>query len=252
MNVFSGKAISITIVFVSYCLFAHAQLNVPKHELGITAGMFIYQGDLTPESAGAFKSPGIAVNLFYNRLLSPSFSLRTNLAFGKLKADDANYGDPSWRKQRALAFTARTTELSELLVWNILANNYGDKHKISPYIFGGIGLNSLRITRNWSRFNYDYFAGDSSVAQGLAADTLHSVPGTIPVIPFGGGVRYAISSRISLTAEASYRFTFTDYIDGFSKVAKTDKKDYYSSYSIGIIYTFNRNNNTLKCPPMRY
>jgi hypothetical protein len=251
MKVKSGKAIAISLVLCSCISAVNAQLNVPKHELGLSVGMFIYQGDLTPEAAGAFKSPGFAFNLFYNRLLSRSFSFRANLAHGKLTADEDNYDDPEWRRERSLRFTARNTEISALMVWNILGNNYSDRKTVSPYIFGGVGLSSLRINRDWSRVNYDYFAADSNFLAGLAADSLHSLPGTIPVVPVGLGVRYPISQRLSVMAEASYRITFNDYIDGFSKVSTTEKNDNYSNYSIGIIYTFGRNN-TLDCPPMRY
>jgi len=251
MKVISGKAIVVSLILCSYFSTVHAQINVPKHEIGFSAGMFIYQGDLTPETAGAFKTPGIAINLFYNRILSRSFSLRTNLAFGKLMADDGNYDNPAWRQQRNFRFAARNTEISELLVWNILGNNYGDRKIISPYIFGGAGLSSLRITRDWSRLNYDYFAGEPKLLDGLAADSLHTLPGTIPVIPVGGGLRYAISDKLSIMAEASYRFTFSDYIDGFSKAANPNKYDHYTNYSIGLIYTFGKRN-TLDCPIMRY
>lgn len=251
MKVISGKAMVIALALCTYISSVRAQINVPKHEIGFSAGMFIYQGDLTPESAGAFKSPGLAINLFYNRILSRSFSLRINLAHGKLRADDANYDNPSWRKQRNFRFAARNTEIAGLLVWNILGNNYGDKKIISPYIFGGAGLSSLRITRDWSQFNYDYFAGEPSVIDGLAADSLHTAPGTIPVFPVGGGVRYAISNKLSIMAEASYRFTFNDYIDGFSKAVNPDKYDYYTNYSIGLIYTLGKRS-SLDCPPMRY
>jgi hypothetical protein len=251
MKVFSRKAIAISLGLSCYFSSAHAQINVPKHEIGFSAGMFVYQGDLTPEAAGAFKTPGLAINLFYNRILSRFFSLRTNLAHGKLMAGDGNYDNPEWRKQRNFKFTARNTEISELLVWNILGNNYGDKKIISPYIFGGVGLGSLRITRDWSQFNYDYFAGEPSLIDGLAEDTLHSLPGTIGVIPVGGGIRYAISNKLSVMAEASYRFTFSDYIDGFSKSANPDKYDHYSNYSIGLIYTLGKKT-SLDCPIMRY
>jgi hypothetical protein len=251
MKVISGKAIAISFVLCSYFSSVHAQINVPKHEIGFSAGMFIYQGDLTPEAAGAFKTPGFAINLFYNRILSRSFSLRTNLAHGKLMADDGNYDKPAWRQQRNFRFAARITEISELLVWNILGNNYGDQKIISPYIFGGVGLSSLHITRDWSRLNYDYFANEPTLVDGLAADTMHTLPGTIPVLPIGGGVRYAISNKLSIMAEASYRFTFSDYIDGFSKASNPDKNDHYVNYSIGIIYTFGKKS-TLDCPIMRY
>lgn len=251
MKVISGKAIAIILIACSYFSSARSQINVPKHEIGFGAGMFVYQGDLTPEKAGAFKSPGIAINLFYNRILSRSFSLRTNLAVGKLMADDANYDNPEFRKQRNFRFSARNTEIAELLVWNMLGNNYGDRKIISPYIFGGVGVSSLRINRDWSRMNYEYFAGDHGVIDGLAADSLYNIPGAIAVIPVGLGLRYSISNNLSVMAEASYRYTFTDYIDGFSKAANPDNKDLYSNYSIGLIYTFGKRS-SLDCPTMRY
>ncbi|OQP67421.1 hypothetical protein A3860_03480 [Niastella vici] len=252
MKVISRKAIVFSLIVCSYYNSANAQIvTTPRHEIGFSGGMFIYQGDLTPQKAGAFKTPGIAINLFYNRLLSRFFSLRTNLAFGKLMADDANYKSPEWREQRAFKFVARTTEISELLVWNILGNNYGDRKILSPYLFAGIGVSSLRINRDWSHTNYDYFANDSSMLAGLATDSTYKLPGNIPVIPMGVGLRYSISNKLSIMAEASYRYTFTDYVDGFSKSANPGNKDFYSSYTIGLIYTFGKNS-SLDCPIMKY
>jgi outer membrane receptor protein involved in Fe transport len=69
----------------------------------------------------------------------------------------------------------------------------------------------------------------------------------IPVLPMGIGIRYPISSRISINAETSYRFTFTDYLDGFSKAANDSRRDSYLSHTVGLIYKF-RNNLMMKCP----
>lgn len=251
MKVISGKAIIVFLLAVSYYSAAQAQINVPKHEIGFGVGMFVYQGDLTPEKMGAFKTPGFAINLFYNRILSRSFSLRTNLAHGRLMADDGNYDNPFWRTQRNFRFTARNTEISELLVWNILGNNYGDRQIISPYIFGGAGFSSLSISRDWRRTNLDYFSNDPKITVGLPADTLHALPTTIPVIPIGAGIRYSISDKLSLMAEGSYRITFTDYLDGFSQAANPKQNDYYMNFSIGLIYTFGKTN-SLACPTMKY
>lgn len=250
MKVISGKAIAFTFIACSIVSSLRAQVIVPKHEIGASGGIFVYQGDLTPEAAGAFKSPGFAFNLFYNRILSRSFSLRTNLAHGKLMADDASYDSPEWRQHRAFRFGTRVTEISELLVWNILANNYGERKIISPYIFGGAGLSALRINRDFSRVNYDYFGLDHTFLQGLAEDSAHNLPGTIAVIPVGAGFRYPITNKLSVMAEASYRFTFTDYIDGFSKASNPDKNDYYTNISVGLIYTFGKRS-TLDCPVIR-
>ena len=253
MKVSAGKIIVVSLIVCSFFSSARAQttVTIPKHEIGGSIGMFVYQGDLTPEVAGAFKTPGFAINLFYNRLLSRSFSLRTNLAHGKIWADEANYDNPAWRKQRSFWFNTRTTEISELLVWNILGNNYGERQIVSPYIFGGVGMTSLRINRGWEKLNYDYFVNDSAMLNGLAIDSVHALPGTVAVLPVGVGVRYAISNSLSIMAEASYRFTFNDYIDGFSQSSNPNTKDHYSNYSIGLIYTFGKKT-SFDCPTMRY
>lgn len=250
MRAISRKAIAFTCIIVCFFNSLHAQLLVPKHEIGASAGIFVYQGDLTPEDAGAFKSPGFAFNLFYNRLLSRSFSLRTNLAHGKIMADDANYKTPEWRKERGFQFGTRITEISELLVWNILSNNYGDRKIISPYLFGGVGISSLRISRSWRNFNYDYFANEPKLLNGLAEDSAHTLPNTIGVIPVGMGLRYPVSDKLSIMAEGSYRFTFSDYIDGFSKASNPDKNDRYLNISLGLIYTFGKRS-VLDCPVIR-
>ncbi len=47
------------------------------------------------------------------------------------------------------------------------------KGKLSlPIYLPGAGLSALRITRDFSRMNYDYFAGEHSLVEGLAADSM--------------------------------------------------------------------------------
>jgi outer membrane receptor protein involved in Fe transport len=84
----------------------------------------------------------------------------------------------------------------------------------------------------------------------LAADMSHPLPKAIPVIPIGAGIRYGITPALSVTAEASYRVTFTDYLDGFSQVANPNKDDRYYSWSIGLVYKF-ISSDILRCPVMR-
>jgi hypothetical protein len=66
-------------------------------------------------------------------------------------------------------------------------------------------------------------------------------------VPVGIGIRYSLSQALSITAEAAYRLTFTDYLDGFSKVADPSKNDHYYGLSIGLVYTFLKSK-ALKCP----
>ena len=69
----------------------------------------------------------------------------------------------------------------------------------------------------------------------------------MPVFPVGFGLRYGVSNRLAVNAETSYRFTRTDYLDGFSKAVNPLKGDTYSSISIGAIYRIGKKN-MLDCP----
>ena len=247
MKIFLQKSIAILILSYTEMIEIYSQPGIAKFELGVSLGTFIYQGDLAPSHIGSVRTQKLGLNLFANKILNNSFLLRTNLAVGKLKGDDAKYANPEYRQQRNFYFTSSVIEISEQLLWNPLSKNY-DSKGFSPYLFAGVGYSFLNIKRDWSRFNAEYFP--ESTLNGLTTDIQHKLPKGIPVIPVGIGIRYALSSKIFIGAESSYRFISTDYLDGFSQAADPVKRDNYYSNSIGIIYRFG-NKNRLKCPVIR-
>ena len=117
----------------------------------------------------------------------------------------------------------------------------------SPYLFGGLGVTFLNIKRDLSAYNAEFFADQPHVQEGLNADLATSLPKAIPVFPLGLGIRYSLSSKISLLAESAYRFTTTDYLDGFSKAANAARKDQFGSFSLGVIYKFS-GRSAMDCP----
>ena len=247
-QVLSSTAIIAVTVFC-FAVKAHSQEN--KYEWGANLGFVVYQGDLTPERFGAFKTQKFAVGIHVDRILNPTFSIRGNLLVGKLKGDDAAYDNPEYRQQRNFNFTSPLVELSALLVFNITAQNYADKG-LSPYVFAGGGISFLNIKRDWSRFNRNYFDTQNHlVTDGLAADSVHSLPRVIPVLPVGGGLRYFFNPKWGINAEASYRLSYTDYLDGFSQAANPDLKDHYLNYAIGVIFRPGKESK-LGCPALKY
>lgn len=245
------RSIPVALFIFFTSIVADGQYLVTKFEGGINIGAFIYQGDLTPTRLGSFKTPGINMNLFVNRIINSTFSVRANLAIGELKGDESKYSYPAYRQQRNFKFHTPVYELSGLFVWDIMGKNY-DSRKNSgfrPYVFGGAGLTFLNISRDTSHFNSEYFAATDLPAR-LALDMNHALPDVIPVIPVGAGIRYSITQRLSVNVESTYRFTFTDYLDGFSKAANPYKNDHYQNYSVGIIYSFGKTN-PLNCPIIR-
>lgn len=212
--------------------FSFAQIE-SKYNIGLSAGTFIYQGDLTPSAMGSFKTPGFVLGVNGSRKLTSVLWARLDLNFGQLKGDDAAYSKPAYRQQRAFAFTAPVTELTLSAVYQPLGNN----RKLSPYLFSGIGLSFVRIQRDYSRFNATYFETEPAVAIGLTQDSAHRLPRTIPVLPVGVGVNYRLSDKLSLYAEASYRVMSTDYLDGYSQSVNPAHKDNYSHYAVGIRFS---------------
>jgi hypothetical protein len=231
--------------------FTYGQVNSQKFEIGAGISSFIFQGDLTPERLGSSKTMRFGINLYGSRIISPAFSLRTNLAIGGLRGDDAKYKNPEYRQQRSFNFRTPVIEVSQLLVWNPLAGNYKDKG-FYPYLFGGIGISLLKIKRDWSNYNAEYFnAAGEDVTARLALDTAHALPRVIPVIPLGAGIRYNLSQRLALNLEGSYRMSFTDYLDGFSQAANPARNDHYHTITISAVYRIGKRN-TFDCPVVKY
>ena len=224
-----------------------AQSNLSNWQFGASGGVFVYQGQLAPSALGSYKTLKPSINLYFSRILTPSFSLRSNLALGALKGDESRYSEPAYRKERNLAFHTPIAEVSELVVWNMFGNS-GDEigNRISPYVFAGVGLSFINVTRS-SNINKIYFAAEPEVLAGLAADYRVAPPKALFVVPFGGGIEYFLSPKVSLTLETNFRFTQTDYLDGFSRVAGRKARDFYQSHTIGFVYKFGKDNK-LGCP----
>lgn len=243
---------TIVLVIVGTFLFASASIaqtgNLPM-SVGIQAGTMVYQGDLVPGIAGSSKMLKPSLGIFVSKPLNNNFSIRAGLAKGELSANEALFDSPAFRKSRAFQFSTPVTELSAVMVFDFTDQSLDNTGRFSPYLFGGLGLSFLNIHRDWSWLDSAAFDSKSPVITGLAIDTLHKLPKLLPVIPIGVGVRYTIDQQWSVHAEMSYRYCFSDYLDGFSKSADPRANDSYYSLSVGLSYHFL--NQGIKCPPAR-
>jgi hypothetical protein len=231
-------------------LTAGAQTNVAKFQFGINAGAFVYQGDLTPETLGSYKTLRPTISLFASKFFSSSFAFRGNLALGKLRGNDAVYDQPAYRQHRNFNFRSPVIELSGIAEWNVLGRNYTSRG-LAPYLFAGGGISLVKIKRDYSHLDAEYFPSTAEVITGLTADAQHSLPKALLVLPVGIGVRYYLSDRIGISAETSYRIMSNDYLDGFSLAANPAKGDHYYSHTIGVVYRVGKKN-TLDCPAIRH
>lgn len=234
-------------------LKGHGQSDlIPRYEIGLHIGTFIYQGDLTPNDYGAFNTmkPGFTISATRN--LNSFNAIRFQLLHGSLKGDDSKYENPEWRQQRNFKFRTSVTELSLQAVRNILSlkSNEAGIINFTPYIFAGISYTFLNIKRDWSDFNYGHFAGETAVINGLDEDIDHKLPKGLFSIPIGGGVRYGITEKLSFSLEGTYRIIGNDYLDGFSESANPEMGDHYHTLMVGVIYSFGKRNK-FDCPKVK-
>lgn len=190
-------------------VFSYAQESSRLH-LTLFGGVANYQGDLQGRTFTFNQSKlGIGVGVKYD--LTPHFAVRTGIQYGTVAANDQQNTEPQLRA-RNLSFQSRILEGNLLLEYTLF--NMEDK-KISPYVFGGVAL-----------YHFDPYAFDS-VGNKVFLKPLHTegqglVDGrkeyklTQFAIPFGGGIKFRISSNVVLGYEIGLRKIFTDYLDDVS------------------------------------
>ena len=248
------KATTTKVLVLFSLLFAGAETNAQFYKdmsIGLNGGAYIYQGDLTPERFGSFKTIQPGVSIFAKKPINYFLAARLHLSFARLVGDDSRYSEPAYRQERNFYFSTPVAELSGQLVWNIRGRNYEDKG-IMPYIFSGAGVAFTNTKKDYSRLNTVVFPATSTVVAGIAADNARGTRRALLSVPVGVGAEYPISNRFSINIETSYRFIFTDYLDGFSQAASPKYKDHYHSTSAGIIYKFGNKDKGIGCPVMKY
>jgi len=176
--------------------------------LGITGGLSNYLGDLVDKPYKSTKGYFGVTGTFP---LSPRFSLRAGLSFAKVAGADSLAQQPEL-VARNLSFQSRITELSLLAEYNIFNI---EQVRWTPYVFAGLAV-----------FRFDPYTYDASGIQtflrplGTEGQGAAGYPApyalTHLAIPFGGGIRYAISEKVHLGLELGIRKLFTDYLDDVS------------------------------------
>jgi hypothetical protein len=249
MNSIYKLPVATLILFLATIRHSKAQFIPSKWEIGLNVGTLVYQGDLSAGNFGYTYNLKPSVGVWAAESINDYFSLRYSLLRGDIGADESVYTIPEWRRHRNFKFNSSVTEFSTSFVWDLFGKTYREgMRRFSPYFFVGAGFSILNVNRDWSRFDTTYFNSKSAASEGLGIDSTHKTPWIIPVIPVGAGVRYMISNHFFLNAEASYRITMSDEIDGFRYSGNPQRNDHYYGVSIGLSYRFG--DNRTDCPKM--
>jgi Domain of unknown function (DUF6089) len=247
------KARTTAIVLITF-LFIAVNSNAQFYKdmsVGMNGGVYIYQGDLTPERLGSSTTIQPGLSVFAKKPINHFLAARVHISMAKLEGNDSRYGKPEYRQQRNFYFTTPVKEFSAQLVWNIFGKNYED-NGIMPYVFSGAGVSVIGVKKDYSRMDTAFFNKNSpEVMEGLATDNIRGTPRTLFSVPVGIGFELPVSDRLSVNIETAYRFIFTDYLDGFSQSANPKLQDHYHSTSAGVIYKFGKKIKGIGCPVVK-
>ncbi len=213
---------------------AKAQFNDPKTlEIGPHVGASYYIGDINPAKHFWQSS------LQYGGLVRLNWDNRWTFRFDYSRATvQASDEVVKWRPERALNFKTRINDFSLVAEFNFVEYYTGNpKKNMSPYIFGGISVFQYtpyavvggELVPLRDKLTEAPLEGDAKWYEKL---TYKDIPVGLS-IPFGVGLKFALSRHMAGTVEWRLQKTFIDYLDDVKGVyPAADKHALYGDYDL--------------------
>lgn len=194
----------------AFALLVPFLLNAQTYELGIQVGASNYLGDLAPSVAFGETHPHGAIFLKKNTS-SGFFSWRYSFSYGSISGSDANFPQ---NQIRNLDFRTTLLEAGLQLEFNFQKFLIGLRaKKFSPYVTTGIGVSYFDPEGSFNG-GWQKLRPLSTEGQGIGGAKAYSI--VTPVIPVGGGLKWAIARRWNFTVFTEFRYSFSDYLDDVS------------------------------------
>ncbi len=185
-------------------------------EAGLLLGGANYVGDLSNNSSTIYlKETKLAYGGFVRYNINDLFTARLGLSAGKIAGSDANVNNDQYLRERNLSVRTNILELALIGEFNILGYQPNGLYSpFSPYVFAGVALTRFnpkaRYQGNWVELQPLGTEGQGMPGFGPKYDK------TTFSIPFGLGVKYALSDKWNIGLELGARAAFTDYLDDVS------------------------------------
>jgi OOP family OmpA-OmpF porin len=167
----------------------------------------------------------LAFPIYGRYRLNPFYTLKVNAALG------FGHGEDTRRSYKTML-----TELSGQIEYYFIAE---EKRYKSAAMF-----NSRGMLNNYMSFSSYLFLGLGGVyshanvtftPEPISVDNIR--PNNIGVvIPFGIGLKYTISDRWIAGAELGYRYSISDYIEGYSQLQDSKHNDVYYILGVSVGY----------------
>lgn len=176
--------------------------------VNVFGGVSNYQGDIQ-ESRFTFSQARLAGGIGVSYELTEQLLLRAGFNRGKITADDKLNNR---NHERNLNFTSTLSE-GNLMGEYYFRNLY--KYSFSPYVFGGVAI-----------YHFDPYTKDSLGAKYFLKPLSTEGQGFLSgvdnykltqfALPFGAGLKFALSNNVRVGFEIGMRKLFTDYLDDVS------------------------------------
>ena len=185
-------------------------LQAQRVHVGVAGGLANYSGDLLDKLFPKKLTNGhIGIVAYYE--INDRLLLRSSYIFARVNGDDA-LSEKAELRARNLRFESKISEFSvggEYHLFSLYEKRY------TPYVFASFGL-----------FHFDPYTHDTTGIlyhlRPLSTEGQYTNSGKEsyqllqPVIPFGGGVKFAITENLRIGVEFGFRKIFTDYLDDVS------------------------------------
>jgi Domain of unknown function (DUF6089) len=201
--------------FIPLTLIVFLSTNVFSQNLHLDfyGGAAFYEGDLQSKRFNLNQAkPAFGLGASYD--LSKKFIIRGAANFMKLAGKDEAKADVKGTYFRNLRFNTNIWEAQLAIEYNILDI---EERGFTPYGFAGIAAFHFNPYSRDSVGNKIFLRSLTTEGQGLAQypdKKLYS--NNQFAIPFGGGVKLALSNQLQVGLEVGLRKLFTDYLDDVS------------------------------------
>jgi opacity protein-like surface antigen len=193
-------------------LFASSPAICQSWHIGVFGGAAAYNGDLSEKIFPKKVTNGtFGISVSYE--LSERITLRGGFNYAVVGGAD-RFSSDSARHIRNLSFETRLFEfhaVAEYCIFNL------DEQRFSPYAFAGLAVfrfNPYAYDLNKQQVFLQPLSTEGQGISGYPNRKPYSL--TQPAIPFGGGVKFAISENLRAGVEIGLRKLFTDYFDDVS------------------------------------
>lgn len=203
-----GKfGIIVVIILLWRVVCASTEVEAQAIEVGLTAGISSYYGDINPIKP--FNEPRTGTGGLIRYYQSSRWAFRISYLNRRIKATDKGVGI---RPERGLGFKSNINDVALIAEFNFLDYITGSRRSaISPYMFAGLSFimfNTKDIVHNTELCNVLTDVEDYEMVNGEAKYKKYTL-----ALPFGFGLKYSLGKRIGLSAEWRIDWTWTDWID---------------------------------------